>query len=99
MTTTVARVGITEVASYLPQRVVTTADLLDEAGKVAETIASKSLPSLYAAKAALDVALESTLTEGVRFERQVFAALFDTADQKEGMAAFREKRAPGFTNR
>jgi enoyl-CoA hydratase len=85
--------------SGLVSRVVPAADLLDEAGKVAETIASKSLPSLYAAKAALDVALESTLAEGVRFERQVFAALFDTADQKEGMAAFREKRAPDFTNR
>ncbi|MCR2763028.1 enoyl-CoA hydratase [Microbacterium sp. zg.B48] len=83
----------------LVSRVVPAAELLAEAGKAAEAIASKSLPSVYAAKAALDVALESTLTEGIRFERHVFAALFDTADQKEGMAAFREKRTPDFTNR
>ena len=67
--------------------------------KTAETIASKSLPSVYAAKAALDAAMETTLAEGLRFERHVFASLFDTADQKEGMAAFREKRSPDFTNR
>ena len=56
-------------------------------------------PSVYAAKAALDAAMETTLAEGLRFERHVFASLFDTADQKEGMAAFREKRSPDFTNR
>lgn len=83
----------------LVSRVVPAADLLDEAGKVAETIASKSLPSLYAAKAALDAAMETPLAEGLRFERHVFASLFDTHDQKEGMAAFREKRSPDFRNR
>ena len=83
----------------LVSRVVPAADLLEEAGKVADAIASKSLPSVYAAKAALDTALESTLAEGLRFEKHAFAALFDTADQKEGMAAFREKRAPDFQNR
>ncbi|MFH8251345.1 enoyl-CoA hydratase [Microbacterium sp. B2969] len=83
----------------LVSRVVPAADLLDEVGKVADTIASKSLPSLYAAKAALDAAMETPLAEGLRFERHVFASLFDTADQKEGMAAFREKRPPEFTNR
>lgn len=83
----------------LVSRVVPAADLLEEAGKVAETIAAKSLPSVYAAKAALDAALESTLAEGLRFEKHTFASLFDTADQKEGMAAFREKRAPDFQNR
>ena len=83
----------------LVSRVVPAADLLEEAGKVADAIASKSLPSVYAAKAALDTALESTLAEGLRFEKHTFAALFDTADQKEGMAAFREKRAPDFQNR
>jgi enoyl-CoA hydratase len=83
----------------LVSRVVPAADLLDEASKTAEAIASKSLPSLYAAKAALDAALETPLAEGLRFERHVFASLFDTADQKEGMAAFREKRSPDFTNR
>ena len=85
--------------SGLVSRVVAAADLLDEAQKTAETIASKSLPSVYAAKAALDAALETSLAEGLRFERQAFSGLFDTADQKEGMAAFREKRSPDFHNR
>lgn len=80
-------------------RVVPASDLLDETTKLAEGIASKSLPSLYAAKAALDAAMETTLAEGLAHEKQAFAELFDTADQKEGMAAFREKRTPNFTNR
>jgi enoyl-CoA hydratase len=83
----------------LVSRVVPAADLLAEAGKTAEAIASKSLPSIYAAKAALDTAMETPLAEGLRFERHVFASLFDTADQKEGMAAFREKRSPDFRGR
>jgi len=83
----------------LVSRVVEASALLEEAGKTAEAIASKSLPSVYAAKAALDAAMETTLAEGLRFESRVFAALFDTQDQKEGMAAFREKRAPDFTHR
>jgi enoyl-CoA hydratase len=80
-------------------RVVPADELTDAAAQVAETIATKSLPSVYAAKAALDAALETPLAEGLRFERHVFAALFDTADQKEGMAAFREKRSPSFEHR
>lgn len=83
----------------LVSRVVPAADLLAETEKTAATIASKSLPSVYAAKAALDVALESTLAEGLRFESRTFAGLFDTADQKEGMAAFRQKRPPEFSGR
>jgi len=83
----------------LVSRVVPAAELLDEAGKAAEAIASKSLPSIFAAKAALDAAMETTLAEGLRFEKQAFAGLFDTQDQKEGMAAFREKRPPVFENR
>jgi len=83
----------------LVSRVVPASELLGEASTIAETIAAKSLPSVYAAKAALDAALETTLAEGLRFERHAFAALFDTADQKEGMAAFREKRRPDFTHR
>ena len=83
----------------LVSRVVPAAELLAEAGKTAETIAAKSLPSVYSAKAALDAAMETPLAEGLRFERHAFAALFDTDDQKEGMAAFREKRSPDFQNR
>jgi enoyl-CoA hydratase len=83
----------------LVSRVVPAADLLDEAGRMADAIAAKPLASLYAAKAALDAAQESSLTAGLAFERQAFAALFDTEDQKEGMRAFREKRPAEFQNR
>ncbi|WP_353114209.1 enoyl-CoA hydratase-related protein [Microbacterium sp.] len=83
----------------LASRVVPAAALLDEATALAETIASKSLPSVYAAKAALDAAMETSLADGLAYEKQAFAALFDTVDQKEGMAAFREKRAPNFVHR
>jgi enoyl-CoA hydratase len=85
--------------SGLASRVVPAADLLAEAQKTAEGIAAKGLPALYAAKAVLDGALESSLAEGLRLEKHVFASLFDTEDQKEGMAAFREKRAPDFRGR
>lgn len=83
----------------LVSRVVPADDLLPTAAEIAETIAAMSLPAVYAAKAALDTALETPLAGGLRFERHVFASLFDTADQKEGMAAFREKRPPSFENR
>jgi enoyl-CoA hydratase len=69
---------------------------MDEAMRVAETIAALSLPALIAAKEAVNRAFESPLAEGFRFERRVFNTLFATADQKEGMAAFVEKRAPKF---
>lgn len=85
--------------SGLVSRVVPASDLLTEATALAEGIASKSLPSVYAAKAALDAAMETTLADGLAHEKQAFAALFDTEDQKEGMAAFLEKRTPNFTNR
>ncbi|MHA3723153.1 enoyl-CoA hydratase [Leucobacter sp. HY1910] len=85
--------------SGLVSRVVPAADLLEEAAKVAETIASKSLPAVYAAKDALQAAQEMPLSEGLRFERQAFAAAFATVDQKEGMRAFAEKRTPNFTHR
>jgi enoyl-CoA hydratase len=80
-------------------RVVPLASLLDEALKVAATIAAMSLPSVLAAKEAVNRAFETTLAEGVRFERRVFHSLFATADQKEGMAAFIQKRPAKFENK
>jgi enoyl-CoA hydratase len=85
--------------SGLAARVVPAADLLAEAMKTAETIAAMSLPSVMAAKEAVNRAFEISLAEGVAFERRVFHALFATEDQKEGMAAFVEKRPAKFTNR
>ena len=85
--------------SGLVARVVPAAQLMDEAMKVAETIAAMSLPSVFAAKEAINRAFETSLAEGVRFERRVFHSLFATEDQKEGMNAFVEKRAPKFKNR
>ena len=83
----------------LVSRVVPAADLADEAMAVAESIAGKSLPVAFAAKEALRASQESGLAEGLRFEKQAFVSLFALDDQKEGMAAFREKRAPHFTGR
>ena len=80
-------------------RVVPAASLVEEATKVAETIASMSLPSLLAAKEAVNRAFETSLAEGVRFERRIFHSLFATLDQTEGMYAFIEKRPPRFENR
>jgi enoyl-CoA hydratase len=85
--------------SGLVARVVPAASLMDEAVKVAETIASMSLPALMIAKESVNRAFETTLTEGMRFERRVFHSLFATADQKEGMAAFAAKRPAKFENR
>ncbi len=83
----------------LVARIVPLASLLDEAVKVAETIAAMSLPSVLAAKEAINRAFETSLAEGVRFERRLFHSLFATADQKEGMAAFIAKRPPKFENK
>jgi len=83
----------------LVARVVPAASLMEEAMKVAETIAAMSLPAVLAAKEAVNRAFETSLAEGVRFERRVFHALFSTHDQKEGMAAFVAKRKPKFENR
>ena len=84
--------------SGLVARVVPAASLMEEAMKVAETIAALSQPSLLAAKEAVNRSFETSLAEGVRFERRVFHALFATKDRKEGMTAFIEKRPPRFTN-
>jgi enoyl-CoA hydratase len=83
----------------LVARLVPAASLMDEAMKVADTIAGMSLPSVLAAKEAVDAAFESSLAEGVRFERRIFHALFATEDQKEGMKAFVEKRKPAWKNK
>ncbi len=83
----------------LVARVVPLAELMTEAMKAAETIASMSLPSVLIAKEAVNRAFESSLTEGLRFERRVFHSLFATQDQKEGMKAFVEKRPPKFEHK
>ncbi|MBJ3776087.1 enoyl-CoA hydratase [Acuticoccus mangrovi] len=83
----------------LVARIVPADRLLEEAKTLAATIARHSLPSLMAAKESVNRAYETTLSEGVHFERRLFHALFATHDQKEGMAAFAEKRSPEFQNR
>ena len=83
----------------LVARIVPLASLLEEAIKIAETIASMSLPSVLAAKESVNRSFETSLAEGIRFERRAFHSLFATADQKEGMAAFIAKRPPRFENR
>jgi len=85
--------------SGLVSRLVPAASLVDEALKVAAAIAAMSRPAVYAAKEAVNRAYETTLAEGVRFERRVFHSLFATEDQKEGMRAFAEKREARFKNR
>ena len=80
-------------------RVVPAAELMAEALKIGEKIAALSGPSVAIAKDAVNAAYETTLTEGVKTERRLFLGLFATADQKEGMNAFVEKRKPSFTHR
>jgi enoyl-CoA hydratase len=83
----------------LVSRVVAQERLIDEALEAAAKIASLSSPSVLMAKEAVNRAFETTLTEGLRFERRSFQSLFATQDQKEGMAAFIEKRRPDFKHR
>jgi enoyl-CoA hydratase len=85
--------------SGLVSRVVPLADLMTETMKAAETIAAKSLPVTVMTKETLNRAFETTLAEGLRFERKLFSAMFGMADQKEGMAAFLEKRKADFKHR
>ncbi|WP_327690340.1 enoyl-CoA hydratase-related protein [Streptomyces tubercidicus] len=80
-------------------RVVPASDLLDEALAVAETVAGMSLPVAMMAKEAVARSFETTLTEGVRFERRLFPAVSATLGQKEGMSAFVDKRPPEFVHR
>ena len=83
----------------LVSRIVPAGELVEEAVRTAQKIADLSLPIVMMAKEAVNRAFESTLTEGVRFERRLFHSTFAAEDQKEGMAAFTEKRKPVFRNR
>ncbi|UXN61316.1 enoyl-CoA hydratase [Phyllobacterium zundukense] len=85
--------------SGLVSRVVPASELIDEAMKAAGKIASFSLPVVMMTKETINRAYETTLAEGLRFERRVFHSMFALEDQREGMNAFAEKRAPGFKNR
>ncbi|MEQ1941358.1 enoyl-CoA hydratase [Mesorhizobium sp. VNQ89] len=83
----------------LVSRMVPAADLVEEALKAATKIAEFSQPAVMMAKEAVNRAFETTLAEGLRFERRLFHSLFALEDQKEGMAAFAEKRPAKFRNR
>ncbi|MGI4818170.1 MAG: enoyl-CoA hydratase [Janthinobacterium lividum] len=83
----------------LVSRVVSGEELLDEARKAAAKIASQSPLAVMANKELVNAAFETTLTQGLQFERRLFHSLFAFDDQKEGMAAFVEKRKPAFTGR
>lgn len=83
----------------LVSRIVPPEKLLEEAVAVAERIAGMSQPPTMMVKESINRAFETTLAEGVRFERRMFHSTFATEDQKEGMAAFVEKRKPAFRNR
>ncbi len=85
--------------SGLVSRVVPAADLIAEAVKAAQKIADLSMPVVMIAKEAVNRAFETTLAEGVHFERRMFHSTFAIADRREGMAAFVEKRPPAFKHR
>ncbi|KJS34207.1 MAG: enoyl-CoA hydratase [Rhodospirillaceae bacterium BRH_c57] len=85
--------------SGLVSRVVPLSDLVEDAVKTAQRIASMSRPVVMMTKESVNRSYETTLTEGIRFERRVFHSTFATEDQKEGMAAFVEKRQPNFKHR
>src|SRR5215470_15349007 len=85
--------------SNLVARVVPAASLLEEAMKTAETIASMSLPIVMMTKETINRAYETSLSEGIRFERRVFHSQFAVGDQKEGMGAFVEKRKANFAHK
>ena len=83
----------------LVSRVVPPSDLVEEAVKTAQKIAGFSMPAVMMTKESVNRAFETTLAEGVRFERRLFQSLFASEDQTEGMAAFIAKREPQFKNR
>ena len=83
----------------LVSRIVPVAELMNETMKTAQRIANLSRPSVMMAKESVNRAFETVLAEGIRVERRLFHSTFATEDQKEGMAAFAEKRQPNFKNR
>ena len=85
--------------SGLVSRIVPLADLVEEAVKVAQQIADLSMPIVMMAKESVNRSYETSLAEGILFERRVFHSAFATEDQKEGMAAFVEKRKPAFKHK
>lgn len=85
--------------SGLVARVIPAPDMLDTAMEAADAMADKSLPAVMICKESVNRAFESALAEGLLFERRQFHALFATEDQKEGMAAFAEKRKPSWKHR
>lgn len=85
--------------SGLVARIIPVDDLIEETLKVAQKIANFSRPSVYAAKETVNRAFETTLAEGLHYEQRVFYPLFATEDQKEGMAAFSEKRKAEFKHK
>ena len=86
-------------AAGLVSRVVPLDSLIDESIKIAEKIAQMSLPAILLAKESVNRSYESSLNEGLLFERRMFHSSFALEDQKEGMSAFIEKRRPSFKNR
>jgi len=83
----------------LVSRIVSSGDLVEEAVRTAEKIADMSMPAVMMAKESVNNAHEVGLSAGTRLERRLFHSLFATADQKEGMAAFAEKRSPQFKHK
>ncbi len=81
----------------LVSRVVPDADLIEDAINTAKQIASMSRPATLMIKDIINRSYETTLSEGIRYERRMFQASFGTPDQREGMAAFVEKRKPEFS--
>ena len=75
------------------------AELMTETMKAANKIAAASMPAVMMVKDCVNTAYETTLSQGIHFERRIFQAMFATSDQKEGMAAFVEKRKPTFRNK
>ncbi len=84
--------------SGLVSRVVPADKLIEEAMAAANAIAARSMPIVMMTKESVNRSYETTLAEGIRFERRVFQAMFATADQKEGMGAFLDKRPAKFSN-